>query len=227
MNIASVEKEMMQYYDERAKEYDLIYSGKGPASLKEDSYFRDVEKVSSIVQRYGNGRIIDIACGTGYWFPKYATNCTDFTFVDQSKEMLEECRKRVISQCYINKAKFVQMNALDLVLDTKFDSAIIGFLLSHFTDKQERRFFSLLKDILSDNGTFLVLDSTWTDERKKVRTKEEIQERKLNDGRQFKIYKKYFDENDVYQMADKNGFRILNMYLGEAFLTFKACFEDK
>ena len=50
---------MMQYYDERAKEYDLIYSGKGPASLKEDLYLRDVEKIFSIVQRYGAGRIID------------------------------------------------------------------------------------------------------------------------------------------------------------------------
>ncbi|MDP3011997.1 MAG: class I SAM-dependent methyltransferase [Candidatus Hydromicrobium sp.] len=221
------EKEMMDYYDERAGEYDEIYIGKGPASLKKDSYFKDVEEVSKLLTGFGKGKIIDIGCGTGFWFPKYATNCTDFTFVDQSKKMLEECKKRVESLGYLNKSKFVQMNALDLVLDTKFDSAIIGFLLSHFTDKQERRFFSLLKGILSDNGTFLVLDSTWTDERKKVRTKEEIQERKLNDGRLFKIYKKYFDENDVYQMADKNGFRILNMYLGEAFLTFKACFEDK
>lgn len=218
---------MMDYYDERAGEYDEIYIGKGPASLKKDSYFKDVEEVSKLLTGFGKGKIIDIGCGTGFWFPKYAKRYSDFTFLDQSKKMLEECKKRVESLGYLNKSKFVQMNALDLVLDTKFDSAIIGFLLSHFTDKQERRFFSLLKGILSDNGTFLVLDSTWTDERKKVRTKEEIQERKLNDGRQFKIYKKYFDENDVYQMADKNGFRILNMYLGEAFLTFKACFEDK
>ncbi|MFZ3385873.1 MAG: class I SAM-dependent methyltransferase [Candidatus Hydromicrobium sp.] len=221
------EKEMMDYYDERAGEYDEIYIGKGPASLKKDSYFKDVEEVSKLLTGFGKGKIIDIGCGTGFWFPKYAKRYSDFTFLDQSKKMLEECKKRVESLGYLNKSKFVQMNALDLVLDTKFDSAIIGFLLSHFTDKQERRFFSLLKGILSDNGTFLVLDSTWTDERKKVRTKEEIQERKLNDGRLFKIYKKYFDENDVYQMADKNGFRILNMYLGEAFLTFKACFEDK
>ncbi|MDD5622964.1 MAG: class I SAM-dependent methyltransferase [Actinomycetota bacterium] len=227
MDITSVGKEMMQYYDERAKEYDLIYSGKGPASLKKDPYLRDVEKISSIVGGYGDGRIIDIACGTGFWFPKYSKNCVDFTFVDQSKKMLEECKKRVISSGYIDRAKFIQMDVLNLKLDTNFDSAIIGFLLSHFTEGQESRFFSLLKDILADDGTFLVLDSAWTDERKKVKSKEDAQERKLADGRKFKIYKKYFDEKDLYKIAEKNGFKILDIYFGEAFLAFKACFGKR
>lgn len=226
MDKTNVEKEMMQYYDERAKEYDLIYSGKGPACLKEDSYLRDVETISSIVGGYGNGHIIDIACGTGFWFPKYAKNCTDFTFVDQSKKMLEECKKRVISSGYIDRAKFVQKDIIDLKSDSKFDSAIIGFLLSHFTEEQENRFFLLLKDILTDDGTFLILDSTWTNERKKVKTKEDVQERKLTDGRKFKIYKKYFDENDLYKMAEKNGFRILDVYFGEALMVFEACFGN-
>ena len=227
MDKEDVGKEMMQYYDERSKEYDLIYSGKGPASLKQDSYLRDVEKISSTVRGYGVGHIIDIACGTGFWFPRYVKNCTDFTFVDQSKEMLEECKKRIVFLGYIEKAKFIQVNALNLKFNNKFDSAIIGFLLSHFTEGQERKFFSLLKDILADNGTFLVLDSTWTDERKKVRLKEDVQVRKLTDGRKFKIYKKYFDKHDLYKMAGEYGFRILDVYFGEAILAFKACFGDK
>lgn len=140
--------------------------------------------------------------------------------------MLEECKKRVISLGFIDKAKFFQMNVLNLKLDTRFDCAIIGFLLSHFTEEQERQFFSLLKNVLSNDGTFLVLDSSWTDERKKAKSKEDVQERKLVDGRIFKIYKKYFDKNDLYRMAEKNGFKILDVYFGEAFLVFKACFGN-
>ncbi len=227
MDSTGVEKEMMQYYDERAKEYDLIYGGKGPASLKTDTYLKDVKKISSIVKEYGAGRIIDIACGTGFWFPKYAKNCADFTFVDQSKKMLGECKKRVISSGYADRSKFFQMDVLDIKLNTKFNSAIIGFLLSHFDERQESRFFSLLKDILADDGTFLVLDSTWTDERKKVKSKEDVQERKLTDGRKFKIYKKYFNEDDLYNMAKNNGYKILDVYFGEAFLAFKACFVKR
>jgi len=141
--------------------------------------------------------------------------------------MLEECKKRVISLGYTNRANFFQMNVLDIEFNTKFDSAIIGFLLSHFTEGQESRFFSLLKDILADDGTFLVLDSAWTDERKKVKSKEDVQERKLTDGRKFIIYKRYFDEKDLYKIAEKNGFRILDIYFGEAFLAFKACFGKR
>lgn len=221
----SIEKEMMRYYDEVVKEYDLVYSGKGQASLKEQSYLRDIKKVYSIVSEYGEGHSIDIACGTGYWFPVYAENCTDFTFVDRSKNMLEECKRRVKSLGYIDKAKFIRMNALNLNLNTKFDSAIAGFLIGHFTEEQEKRFFQLLKEILVENGTFLILDGTWTDERKKVRSKHGIQVRKLIDGRRFRVYRRYLDENDLSGMAEKYGYRILDIYFGEAFFAFKACFK--
>ena len=62
---------------------------------------------------------------------------------------------------------------------------------------------------------------------KKVKSKEDVQERKLTDGRKFIIYKRYFDEKDLYKIAEKNGFRILDIYFGEAFLAFKACFGKR
>lgn len=218
------EKEMMDYYDERAGEYDEIYIGKGPASLKKDSYFKDVEEVSKLLTGFGKGKIIDIGCGTGFWFPKYAKRYSDFTFLDQSKKMLEECKKRVESLGYLNKSKFVQGNVLNVKLE-RYDSALAGFLVSHFTKEQELIFFKHLSSILIKDGTFVIIDSAWNKEREKVRKKEEIQYRKLNDGRIFKVYKKYFKVEDIKKMSSRYKFVIKDIYFGEVFLAFIAGFS--
>jgi len=60
-------KEMMSYYDERAREYDEIYLGKGPASIPDPiAYKNEVTKISRIVSTFGRGHLIDVGCGTGF-----------------------------------------------------------------------------------------------------------------------------------------------------------------
>ena len=137
--------------------------------------------------------------------------------------MLEECKKRVESLGYLNKSKFVQGNVLNVKLE-RHDSALAGFLVSHFTKGQELIFFKRLSSILVKDGTFVIIDGAWTKEREKVRKKEEIQYRKLNDGRIFEVYKKYFKVEDIKKMSNKYKFVIKDMYFGEVFLTFIARF---
>ena len=39
-------------------------------------------------------RVLDLACGTGFWFPHYAEHCTAVTMFDQSAGMLEQARRK-------------------------------------------------------------------------------------------------------------------------------------
>ncbi len=90
-----LKQEMMSYYDERAQEYDEIYIGKGPAIPGSAAYKNDVTKISEMISAFGRGHLIDIGCGTGFWLPHYARNCSRITLIEQSENMLSECRRRV------------------------------------------------------------------------------------------------------------------------------------
>jgi len=214
-----IKKEMTSYYNERAEEYDDLYMGKSHFTLDPSIYLKDVIKVSEMASGFGNGHLIDIACGSGFWLPSYARNCSRITLLDQSEKMLKESKKRVEKIRLINLVNFIQGDFLEVMLeDSTFDSALVGFLLSHLTVRQEKVFFLKLKRILKSNGNLLIIDSAWNDERQKYTKKEGTQERVLNDGRRFKIYKRYFEKSDLEGMAHRHNFKIKSCYVGTAFI---------
>ena len=94
---AHLRRSMFRYYDERASEYEDAYVlGTGTASIPDCDVFRNEAKLlTGIVERFARGRLVDLACGTGYWLPFYAERCTSITLIDQSARMLDECRKKV------------------------------------------------------------------------------------------------------------------------------------
>ena len=210
---------MMSYYSERADEYDEIYLGEGHATIDPDAYKRDVAKVSEMVSGFGKGHLIDIACGTGFWLPYYARNCNQMTFLDQSDRMLSKCKDRVEESGVTDTPIFIQGDFFDVALETsRYDCALVGFLLSHLTSEQEQVFFGKLKEILKTNSQLMFIDSVWNERRGQYREKEGIQERALNDGRTYRIYKRYFEGSDVEQMFKRYGFEVKSYYVGEAFI---------
>ena len=214
-------REMMSYYDERAEEYDEIYLGKGHTTIDPDVYRQDVAKASEMVSRFGRGHLIDIACGAGFWLPDYARNCSQITFLDQSERMLSKCQDRVKELGLADISSFIQGDFLDVNLETcKYDCALMGFFLSHLTSEQEEAFFEKLVAILKTNPQLMFIDSAWNKRRQRYREKEGIQERVLNvnDGRIFRIYKRYFEKSDVEEMFEKHDFEVISCYTGDALI---------
>ena len=220
-------QEMLLYYDERAEEYDDVYSGQGPAIRRyADKYQKNTAQVCEIVAGFGHGHLIDIACGTGFWAPHYAQNCERFTFVDQSEGMLAECKKRIEDLGLTSVSRFIQGNVFDVKLEpATYDCAMVGFLLSHFTQEQEDAFFQKLKAALKPAAQLMIVDSYWSERRKAGgKEREGEQERILNDGRVFKIYKKYFVESDIEEMLGRHQFTCKALHVGEMFI---AAIADK
>ena len=210
---------MALYYEERAREYDEIYLGKGPAIPDPDAYKKDVEKISQIASGFGRGNLIDIGCGTGFWLPYYAHNCSRITLIDQSEKMLKECKRRIDQLGLKNKCHFIKGDFFEVAFENSlFESALIGFLISHLTLEHEQSFFVQLKKILKSNGQLMLIDSTWSSKRLPHRKKEGMQERILNDGRIFNIYKRYLDKSDVEQIFEKHSFKLQLFYCGEVML---------
>ena len=212
---------MQRYYDERAPEYEDAYErGTGTASLPTPEVFRrEVPVLAAAVERFANGRLVDIACGTGYWLRHYAARCSTITMIDQSARMLDECRKKVAALDVGGRTALVAGDVLEHSFAPRaFDSALIGFLISHLTVAEEERLFEQLKGLLADHGRFLILDSAWSLERARVNKKIERQERRLNDGTRFEIYQRYIDRQDILDWTMKYGLDVSIEHFGTAFV---------
>ena len=87
---------MFRYYDERAPEYEDAYVlATGTASMPDrDVFRREASMLTGIVERFARGRMVDLACGTGYWLPFYAARCTSITLIDQERRLFEHLKVR-------------------------------------------------------------------------------------------------------------------------------------
>ncbi len=225
----TLNEEMVSYYDTRAPEYDDIYIGKGPASIPDPALYKNEAQVTGkIVSVFGIGHLIDIACGTGYWLPYYARNCSRMTLIDQSERMLSECRKRIDELKLGERCDLVQGDFFKASFEnTLFDSALVGFLLSHLSSEEEETFFRRLRRILNRNSQLMVIDSTWSKRRQQYRQKEGVQERALNDGRTFTIYKRYFSKSDIERTLLKHHFQLDSYWEGDACFVAMCSMADK
>ena len=209
------------YYDARASEYEEAYTlGTGTASIRDPAVFTtEARTLASIAGQCVSGRVIDIACGTGFWLPSYAAACSHVTLIDQSGKMLDECRKKVERLGLAERATVRQGDVFEAQFTpASFDSALIGFLISHLTEAQEAHLFAALKAMLVPGGRFLILESAWSPERATVNVKSEQQERRLNDGTRFEILKRYFDRNDVVEWGRRYQVALEIEHFGAAFV---------
>jgi cyclopropane fatty-acyl-phospholipid synthase-like methyltransferase len=224
---SNLRQSMLRYYDERASEYEEAYVlGTGTASIPDPNVFRsEASLLGAIVESSAYGRLVDLACGTAYWLPHYGARCSSITLFDQSERMLDECKKKTTTIGIADRCSIIRGDFFDYEFrPAAYDSALVGFFLSHLTEAQERLLFAALKNMLDPSGRFLILDSAWSTERARFNAKTERQERRLNDGTRFDIYKRYFDRQDISDWATKYDLIVSIEHFGTAFLAVSGRF---
>jgi ubiquinone/menaquinone biosynthesis C-methylase UbiE len=225
---ADLRRSMLQYYDERAAEYEEAYVlGTGTASIPDSNIFRvEARVLAGVVARFARGRLIDLACGTAYWLPHYIQGCSSVTCFDQSERMLDECRKKIARLNVADRCSVTQGDLFDYALERDaFDCALVGFLLSHLNEEQESILFTTLYRILHSSGRFLILDSAYSAERASFNAKIERQRRRLNDGACFEVYKRYCDREDIAAWSKQYDVTINVEHFGTAFYAVSGSFS--
>ncbi len=211
---------MNEYYNERAAEFDEIYTlGKPPGAVTDpELYMEEARSLGQLVREHCRGSVLDIPCGTGYWLQFYAANCSAITLVDQSENMLGEGREKALALGVEPITRVMMSDALEVSLeDRSFDTVLVGFFLSHVTDSQMGPFLHRLRNALKPSGRVLIMDSSWTRYRGS-RPKEGTTVRTLNDGRQFEIYKRYFERDDFDRFSESCEMDFTVQYEGKLYL---------
>jgi ubiquinone/menaquinone biosynthesis C-methylase UbiE len=166
------------YYDRRAAEYDDWYEGRGRfADLDRPAWSELLGEVAETLQSLPPAETLDVACGTGYatrWLPGRITG------LDQSERMLQVSRER------LPEATFVQGDGLALPFpDNSFERVTTMHFYGHLERDDRERFLAEARRVAPE---LVVVDAA----RREDVEPEEWQERILNDGTRWTVYKRYF-----------------------------------
>jgi ubiquinone/menaquinone biosynthesis C-methylase UbiE len=173
------------YYDRRAPEYNEWYLGSGRfAERDRPGWEAEVEGLRRALEGLPPARTLDVACGTGF-LTRHLPG--EVVGLDQSSSMLEEARFQA------PQATFVEGDALTLPFeDHAFERVFTAHFYGHLEGGDRDRFLSEARRVASE---IVVADSAL---RPDVEP-EERQERILNDGSRWEVYKRYFSAEELAQ----------------------------
>jgi ubiquinone/menaquinone biosynthesis C-methylase UbiE len=169
---------MKDYYDTRAPEYDDWYLGVGCfADRDRPGWAEELDTLTVAVAALPPMRTLDVACGTGF-LTRHLSG--DVTGLDQSARMLAIARQRIPS------GTFVQSDALKLPFaDRAFDRVFTGHFYGHLEAAERMQFLAEARRVAEE---LVVMDASQAH----APVEEEVQERVLNDGSRWHVYKRYF-----------------------------------
>jgi ubiquinone/menaquinone biosynthesis C-methylase UbiE len=166
------------YYDARAPEYDNVWQGRGRyAHGDQPRWLEEVRLLSDLLASLPPARTLDVACGTGFLTRSLPGEVVG---LDQSESML------TIARCRVPRASFVRGDALALPFeDGSFERVFSSFFYCHLPAGERERFLAEARRVA---GELVVVASPLRDDR----PAESWQERELDDGSRWHVYKRFF-----------------------------------
>jgi 2-polyprenyl-3-methyl-5-hydroxy-6-metoxy-1,4-benzoquinol methylase len=175
--------DQVDYYRQRAGEYDVTAYGDVAAARARIARL--------LAQMQPTGTVLEIACGTGLWTEALAGTAETVTAIDAAPEAIEIARERARSA----NVSFEVADVFSWDPGARFDVIFFSAWLSHVPMSRFEQFWQSLRSLLAENGRVLFIDEH-VDERAKeayLEGREEIVERRLQDGTTFRVIKNFVD----------------------------------
>jgi SAM-dependent methyltransferase len=186
---------MQSYYAARAPEYDRIYS-----KPERQADLRAIE--AWLPQKFAGARVLEIACGTGYWTKFIAPVARHILALDSSPETMNIAKSRVPE----GKVDFLVGDAYALPQHTgRFDAAFAGFWFSHVPKARQREFLLGLGARLEPGAKVVFLDNLYAEGSSLPVTARDaegntFQTRQLSDGSTHEVLKNFPTEAELLQL---------------------------
>ena len=169
---------MKAYYDRRAPEYDEWYLGSGRfAERDRPGWDQEIEALRRTLEALPPAKTLDVACGTGF-LTRHLPG--EIVGLDQSESMLDEARRQAPN------ATYVQSDALVLPFENgSFGRVFTGHFYGHLEEPEREAFLDEARRVAPE---LVIVDSAIQPDV----PVEEWQERILNDGTRWEVFKRYF-----------------------------------
>jgi len=189
---AATDPALAAYYGRRAAEYDRIY-----LKPERQTDLRWLE--AALPPLFAGRRVLELACGTGWWTPHGAREALDWLATDLQPETLAIARTRSLPAC----VRFAQTDAQALqAVPGAFDAAFAGHWWGHLPLQQLPAWLGALHTRLGPGARVVFLDNrnvpgSSTAIARRDAAGNTWQQRHLSDGSAHEVLKNFPDEADI------------------------------
>jgi SAM-dependent methyltransferase len=212
MEIAISLGEQLEYYRARSAEYDEWWLRRGRydrGAALNAQWFEEAASVSSALAAFRpTGRVLELACGTGIWSEQLLPFASHLTLLDGSPEMLKIAAARLRAP----EVRTVEADLFQWQPAEQFDVVFFGFWLSHVPPERFADFWRLVSRCLAPGGRVFFVDSRY--DRTSTALNHHLPEpeatvvrRRLNDGREFRIVKVFYEPAELTDRLDGLGWQ--------------------
>jgi ubiquinone/menaquinone biosynthesis C-methylase UbiE len=182
------------YYEARAREYDDWWLGTGRFAERErPGWDEELDTLRRTIEALPPARTLDVACGTGF-LTRHLRG--EVVALDQSETMLE------VAAVQAPDAQLVEGDGIELPFeDASFDRVFTSHFYGHLEEDDRVRFLAQARRVARE---LVVADAALRAEVQPV----EWQERILNDGSRWEVYKRYFTGRELAE--ELGGGRVLH-----------------
>ncbi|QJE94942.1 class I SAM-dependent methyltransferase [Luteolibacter luteus] len=195
-------QEQLDYYNARAGEYDQWWLRQGRYDRGPELNGRWVAEgveISEMLARFRpEGEVLEIACGTGIWTVQLLPFATCLTALDGAREVLAVNAAKLKSE----KVRYIEADVFKWQPDRMFDVVFFSFWLSHVPPERFEEFWELVRSCLAPGGRVFFVDSLRDSGSTAVNhdlpgEESTVSRRKLNDGREYQVYKVFYEPEDL------------------------------
>lgn len=192
--------DLVTYYARRAAEYERIYA--------KPERQEDLRALEARIRTMLSGRkVLELACGTGYWTELFATQAAQVSAMDLNEEVLEIARaKRNVA-----KVEFLRGSAYDIPdFGRRHDALFAGFWWSHVPLERLEAFLHEICCRIAPGGLFVFLDNRYVEGSSTPVSRRDAQgngyqPRKLDDGSIYEVLKNFPDDAELLRCASAHG----------------------
>ncbi len=192
---------LRQYYAARAREYERIYD--------KPERQPDLRRLEALLPDLMAGRrVLELACGTGYWTQFLAPRATGVVAVDASAETLEIAATKQLPP---QRVQFHVADVYDLPEKLgQFDGVFAGFWWSHVLKRDRARFLESLDRRLLPGARVALLDNRYVEGSNTPITRRDeegntYQTRRLDDGSEHLVLKNFPTGEELRSVIGKFG----------------------
>ena len=187
--------ELVDYYRRRAAEYEAIFSK--PERQHDLDLLRD-----RLATRFHHSKLLEIACGTGYWTTVIAGVATSVLATDAAEEPMRIAQAKPYPK---QNVRFLLADAYALPETLgRFDAAFAGFWWSHVPLQRLEEFLRSLHSRLEPGARVLMLDNRFVEGSSTPVSELDAQGntyqmRRLGDGSMVRVLKNFPSEAEMHE----------------------------